>query len=72
MANSDADPQRLAQFQRWSSAGFPNRRIGEIRRINISNGLDPNESYGFRVFYHRYVRRMEQVEAELEAERRDT
>lgn len=66
--------RRLANFRMWSNkdVGFPSRLRARITAINIDAKRDPNASYGYRVFYHTYVNDKLPVEAQLQAERRDT
>lgn len=70
----ETQSRRRRNFQRWSqrNVGFPTDVLRRVQSINTSAGLDIHSSYGYRVFYHRYVNGESPVEAQLRAERRDT
>lgn len=64
---------RLANFSRWSGErNFPTHIQRVVERINLDAGFDPFHSYGYRVFYHRYVNGVSEIEAISRVERRDT
>ena len=64
---------RLNQFRRWSrNQQFPNDVQEWIERHNLQSGRDINDSFGYRLFYHRYVEDLSAVEAFITAERHDT
>ena len=64
---------RLNRFRRWSkNRQFPSEIQDWIERQNLQSGRDLNDSYGFRLFYHRFVDELSAVEAIIETERRDT
>lgn len=69
---------RQEQFSSWTGRrNFPPRIVRYIAEINHAAGLDPLESYGFRVFYWQYVNGYTEREAKmqvrtLDRERRDT
>lgn len=69
---------RKDNFARWTSdRRFPlaiQRQVlgASIAEINRAAGFNPNNSYGFRLFYHRYVNGASEIEAIQQVERRDT
>ncbi len=73
-SSGETKSRRLQNFRRWSqrNVGFPSDLLTRIHDINTSAGFDVNSSYGFRVFYHRYVNGEGPDEAERHAEMRDT
>lgn len=65
--------QRLNQFREWSrTRRFPENVRQYVANVNLESGRDPNDSYGFRVFYWRYVFDMPEVQAIRRVETRDT
>jgi hypothetical protein len=64
---------RLNRFRRWSrTRQFPTEIQEWIERQNLQSGRDLNDSFGYRLFYHRFVDDMSAVEAFITTERRDT
>ena len=64
---------RLNQFKQWSKKrDFPPDKLQWIIRENQARHKPPLASYGFRLFYHRYVDGIGSIEARRLVERRDT
>lgn len=64
---------RLNQFRKWSKErNFPSTTQQWIIRENQARHKPPLASYGFRMFYHRYVNGVGSIEARRLIERRDT
>lgn len=69
----ETNRDRLANFKRWSkSKAFPAQYEDWISDINTANGKDPLDSYGYRIFYYRYVKGLGDAEAIRMVESRDT
>ncbi len=64
---------RLNRFRRWSrDKQFPSEIQEWVERQNQTSGRDINDSFGYRLFFHRFVEDMSAVEAFITTERRDT
>lgn len=63
--------RRARTWARWSSDGFPSKRLAEIRAINKAAKKPRFSSYGFRALYHRYVLDEDEADA-LRAAQQDT
>lgn len=64
---------RWLDFSRWSKRKqFPASFQQIIDEYNINNGLDIHNSFGYRVFYHRYVNKIPEIDAIIRTETRDT
>lgn len=73
LAVPDSRPQRYRQFGIWSGKKqFPAQYARSIQRYNQDQGFDPNDSFGFRVFYHKFVDRWPEADAYRYAETHDT
>ncbi len=74
----DSRPARVARFAAWSGTrkfprGLQIRVLGRtIAQINVDAGLDPLDGFGYRLFYHRYVNGVSEIEARQRAETRDS
>lgn len=60
-----AKRNRLQTFTYWSqkNVGFPRKQQKEIDTINDNAGYEDKNSYGYRMFYRRYVLKMDDDEA---------
>lgn len=55
---------RQRNFDRWSGVNkFPSDIRRYISKINRDKQLQPLDSYGYRMFYHRYVNQFSEPEA---------
>ena len=68
-----SETDRADRFSLWSGfEGFPSDALNIIQAINDERGEDENDSFGYRMYYHIYVERMDIDEAERFTEERDT